>query len=238
VAARSRLPGQQAVQDQAGGEHVAFGGQAVPAQRARVERGGGVPGHRRRRFGRARADGERHHAGLAALVEKDLMRLHVAMRDTGVVREGQPAQHAAEPLRHLVVLRPRVLGKPLVERRADTAIDGDIGPLLERIAGDHRGDRRMVETRGAACLHQPLRERLRLGGRHARHRQHQFLRGVRIERQPRHRRFALADERAQGVAPERARGRRRREDVGGGRRHSRTKDEVARLDARHSASSL
>ena len=122
--AERRLVGEQAVQQQAAGEHVALGGAALRPQHRRVERhrpvvvaaGCGIE----RALVRHR---ERHHRDLAAFVDEQGVELRVEMGDTGVVGEGQGAQHLFDPERRLVGGRLGMLGQPLVERDAGAAID-------------------------------------------------------------------------------------------------------------------
>ena len=155
--AERRLVGEQAVQQQAAGEHVALGGAALRPQHRGVERHRPVvvAAGRRHRAALSCATDERHDGDLAALVDEQGVELRVEVGDAGVVGERQGAQHLLDPERRLVGGRPGMLGQPLVERDAGAAIDGDVRPVLVDVAGEHPGEAGMVEPGGAARGGQP-----------------------------------------------------------------------------------
>ena len=118
------------------------------------------------------ATDERHDGNLAALVDEQGVELRVEMGDAGVVGEGQGAQHLFDPERRLVGGRLGMLGQPLVERDAGTAIDDHVGPLLVDVAGEHPGEAGMVEPGGAAHGGQPGDDGAGARGRDPRQVQH------------------------------------------------------------------
>ncbi len=213
--AERRLVGEQAVQQQAAGEHVALGGAALRPQHRGVERHRPVVVAAVRRIERALVrDRERHDSDLAALVDEQGMELRVEMGDTGVVGEGQGAQHLLHPERGLVGGRLGMLGQPFVERDAGAAIDDDIRPLLVDVAGEHPGEAGMVEPGRAAHRREPGGDGCRARGRDPGQAEHHLGAGPGVVGQPGHRRLALAEQAAQPIAAERAR--RCRRDGGGG----------------------
>ena len=151
--AERRLAGQQAVQQHAAGEHVALGGGALRAQHRRVERHRPRPCSQRGRRLEASscADGERHHARLAALVDEDVCA--IAGRGERRRRRGRTPGRAA-PLRSRAP-PPSARGtgcsashsSSVMPARRSTAT---IGPVLVDAALGTRARFGMVEPRGAA----------------------------------------------------------------------------------------
>ena len=207
--AERRLAGEQAMQQHAARQHIALGEAALVAQRRRIERHrAGVGNARRRGAAGLVRDRERHDAGLAAVVEDDVVELQVLVRDAGIVRECQAAQHAADPQRRILDQRPRMLCQPLVEREVAAPLDGDVGPMLVHVAGGHGDEVRVVEARGAAGSGEPGGDRGRRRRRHPRHRQHRLDVAAAVDGEPGHGRVALAEQAAQREAAERSRRRR------------------------------
>ena len=215
--------GEQAMQDQAAGEHVALGGGSLRAQGRGLERRCAAVAAARRgddALGRlGHGDRERHHARLAALVDEDVVQLKVEVGDAGVVTEGEAAQHAGDPAAGIVHRRRRMLREPLVEGDADAAVDGDERPVLVDAALGHLGEVGMIEARRTPRRDQPVADARGAGRRQPRHRQQRLGAGAHVGREPEHGQLALREQAAQGKVAEGARRRRRADERSDSRRH-------------------
>ncbi len=142
--------------------------------------------------------------------------------------EGKALQHVAHPGRHLIGRRMRMCGAPLGHGDAARARHRDERPVVLHADLGHRREAGMVQARGHTRVAHPVLEGRSIGGLDARQRQHHLFVRLRIEREPDHRAGALAEQLAQGKAPEAA----DRVRAGGGRCVGRHRDDgrVARLD--------
>jgi len=177
------------MQQQSGGEDVALGGGALRAQDRRRAGDVGVRG-----VGAVeRADAERHHARLAALIDDDLVQLQVVVGQAGVVREGEPAQHAFDPDRRIVEHRQRMLRQPFIERDAGATVDGHVRPLLVNAAIGDPHEIRMVKARRPPRGEQPVAGPRRAHRLNARHREHRLEASALVDREPERGQLALAE---------------------------------------------
>ena len=214
------------MQDDAAGEHVALRRRALRAQGGGLERRRHAVAAARRDNDRIGAvdngDGQRHDAGLAALVDEDAVQLQVEVGDARVVAESESAQRARDPGRRILDRRRRMLREPLLEGHADAAVDGDIRPVVVDPALRHLGEVGMIEPRRAPRREKPVADARRAGRRQPRHGQERLGPGAVVGREPDHRQIALREQPAQDEVAEGARRRRgaeKRSDSGRHRGH-------------------
>jgi hypothetical protein len=221
-----RTAGEQAMQDDAAGEHITLGGGALRAQGCGLDRhcravsAARRGGNRVMRLGSG--DSESHHARLAPLVDQDVLQLQVEVGDAGVVAEGEAAQDARDPRGRVLDRRRRMLREPLVEGHAGAAIDGDVRPVIVDAALCHLGDVGMIQPRRAPRREKPVADARGTGRRQPRHRQQRLGSGAVVDREPDHRQLALREQAAQGEVAEGARRRRRADGRGESGRHQGT----------------
>ena len=212
-----RRSGEQVVQQQAHREHVALGRIAAHAQVPRIQHAGqrlGAAGNSDRLGRRAecRAGGrctdhgaQCGNSGVTLLVDEQVMKLQILMNDTAVVGEGQPLERLVQQVDCLDGCRPRVGLQPLGQRKPQAPLDRQVGPVVLHPDFGHRRQVRVIQPRRHASLVQPCLEARCVGWLHSRHVEHELPCRARVDRQPRHRGAALAEQLPQLEPSERAR---------------------------------
>ncbi len=193
-----RSAGQQQVQQQAAGQHIAFRGFALRTQ------GVGFDQHRLidtapdtiggcwRSLGAG--SGQSHQLHVACVVDQQAMQLKIVMGGTGLVGKGKRFQHLTDPAHRFDRRRLGMESQPFAQRDTLRSVDGCIRPVFLDGNLDALRQVRVNEACRMAHWHEPALECRRVDRLHSRQREHQFLLEMRILDQPHHAALALAQQ--------------------------------------------